>query len=84
MATFKYWKWSMTDEQCMMNSVIKVYTLPNGLRSWRISLKLAFVDNRSEVKCLCNRYWNIRMLFEYEMSDDIAKQEFMSDYLVWH
>jgi hypothetical protein len=46
-------------------------------------LKLAFADNHCEVKCPCNRCWNRRMLFEYEMSGHIAKHIFISNYLVW-
>jgi hypothetical protein len=47
-------------------------------------LKLAFVGDRREVKCPCNRCQNRRMLSEYEMSDHIAKHGFISNYLVWH
>jgi hypothetical protein len=47
-------------------------------------LKLAFAGEYREVKSMCNRCRNRMMLFEYEMSDHIAKQEFMSNYLVWH
>jgi hypothetical protein len=47
-------------------------------------LKLAFVGDRREAKCPCNRCQNRRMLSEYEMSGHIAKHGFMSNYLVWH
>jgi hypothetical protein len=47
-------------------------------------LKLAFAGDHREVKCLCNRCQNRRILSEYEMSDHIVKHRFMSDYLVWH
>jgi hypothetical protein len=41
-------------------------------------LKLAFSGDRCEVKCLCNKCRNRRMLSEYE------KHRFMLNYLVWH
>jgi hypothetical protein len=47
-------------------------------------LKLAFAGDHHEVKCLCNRCQNRRMLSKYEMSDHIAKYGFMPNYLVWH
>jgi hypothetical protein len=47
-------------------------------------LKLAFACDYREAKCPCNRCQNRRMLFGYEMSDHIAKQGFMLNYLVWH
>jgi hypothetical protein len=47
-------------------------------------LKLAFPRDRREVKYLCNRCQNRRMLSECEMSGHIAKHEFMPNYLVWH
>jgi hypothetical protein len=47
-------------------------------------LKLAFVGDRHEVKCSCNRCLNRRMLSKYEMSGYIAKQGFILNYLVWH
>jgi hypothetical protein len=47
-------------------------------------LKLAFAGDHHEVKCPCNRCRNRRMLSEYEISDHIAKHEFMLNYLVWH
>jgi hypothetical protein len=47
-------------------------------------LKLAFAGDRCEVKCLCNRCQNRRMLSEYEVSGHIAKHKFMLNYLVWH
>jgi hypothetical protein len=47
-------------------------------------LKLAFAGDRREVQCLCNRCQNRRMLSENEMSDHIAKEGLMSNYLVWH
>jgi hypothetical protein len=47
-------------------------------------LKLAFAMIIVEAKCPCNRCWNTRMLSEYEMSDHIAKNRFMSNYLVWY
>jgi hypothetical protein len=47
-------------------------------------LKLAFTGDRREAKCLCNRCQNRRMLFEYELSDHIAKYGFMPNNLVWH
>jgi hypothetical protein len=47
-------------------------------------LKLAFVGDRREAKCPCNRCQNRRMLSEYEMSDYITKHRFMPNYLVWH
>jgi hypothetical protein len=47
-------------------------------------LKLAFAGDRRKAKYPCNRCWNRRMLYEYEMSGHIAKHEFMSNYLVWH
>jgi hypothetical protein len=47
-------------------------------------LKLAFAGDHCEAKCPCNRCRNKRMLSKYEMSDLIAKQGFISNYLVWH
>jgi hypothetical protein len=47
-------------------------------------LKVAFVGDRREAKCLCNRCWNRSMLSKYEMSSHIAKHIFMLNYLVWH
>jgi hypothetical protein len=47
-------------------------------------LKLAFVGDRREAKCPCNRSQNRRMLSKYEMCDHIAKHRFMPNYLVWH
>jgi hypothetical protein len=47
-------------------------------------LKLAFAGGRREVMCPCNRCYNRRMLFKYEMSGHIAKKGFMPNYLVWH
>jgi hypothetical protein len=47
-------------------------------------LKLDFVGDRHEAKCMCNRCRSRRMLSEYEMSDHIAKHEFILNYLVWH
>jgi hypothetical protein len=47
-------------------------------------LKPAFAGDRHEVKCMCNRCQNRRMLSESEMSDQIAKQGFMPSYMVWH
>jgi phage terminase large subunit GpA-like protein len=46
-------------------------------------LKLASAGDRREMKYLCNRCWNRRILSKYEMSGHIAKHEFMSNYLVW-
>jgi hypothetical protein len=46
-------------------------------------LKLAFAVNHHEAKCPCNRWWNRRMLSEYEMSSHIARHGFMLDYMVW-
>jgi hypothetical protein len=39
----------------------------------RTFLNLAFAGDCREVKCLCNRCQNKRMLSEYEMSGHIAK-----------
>jgi hypothetical protein len=47
-------------------------------------LKLAFAGDHHEVKCLCNKCQNRRILSEYEISDHISKHGFMSNYLVWH
>jgi hypothetical protein len=47
-------------------------------------LKLDFAGDHREVKSMCNRCRNRMILSEYEMSDHIAKQELMSNYLVWH
>jgi hypothetical protein len=47
-------------------------------------LKLAFVGDRCEAKCPCNRCRNIRMLSEFETSGHIAKKGFILNYLVWH
>jgi hypothetical protein len=47
-------------------------------------LKLAFVGDRREAKCMRNKCQNISMLSKYEMYDHIAKYEFMLNYLVWH
>jgi hypothetical protein len=47
-------------------------------------LRLAFASDCHEVKCLCNRCWNRRMLSGYEISGHIAKHGFMPNYLVWH
>jgi hypothetical protein len=47
-------------------------------------LMLAFPSDRCEVKCSCNKCQNRRMLSEYKMSGHIAKNRFMSNYLVWH
>jgi hypothetical protein len=47
-------------------------------------LKLVFVGDHGEVKCLCNRCRNRRMLFEYENSGHIIKYGFMPNYLMWH
>jgi hypothetical protein len=47
-------------------------------------LKIAFAGDRREVKCLCNRCRNRRMLSEYEMFGHIAKCGFLPNYLVWH
>jgi hypothetical protein len=47
-------------------------------------LKLAFASDHREAKCLCNRCQNRRILFEYEMSEHIAKHGFMPNYLVRH
>jgi hypothetical protein len=40
-------------------------------------LKLTFAGDHHEAKCMCNRCRIRRMLFEYEMSDHIAKHRFM-------
>jgi hypothetical protein len=45
-------------------------------------LKLAFAGGHREASCLCSRYENKRMLFEYEISAHLAKKGFMSNYLV--
>jgi hypothetical protein len=55
-----------------------------GAHSAKNFLGLAFVGYRHEVKCMCNRCQNRRLLFEYEMSGNIAKQGFVLNYLVWH
>jgi hypothetical protein len=47
-------------------------------------LNLAFAGDRREVKCSYNRCRNRRMLSEYEISNHIANQGFMPNYLVWH
>jgi hypothetical protein len=47
-------------------------------------LKLAFAGVHYEVSCPCNRCENRRMLSEYEMSANLAKKEFMLNYLLWH
>jgi hypothetical protein len=47
-------------------------------------LKLAFAGDSREAKCTCNRCRNRRVLFEYEISDHIAKHGFMPNYMVWH
>jgi hypothetical protein len=45
-------------------------------------LKLAFVGDRHEAKCPCNRCQNRRILSKYEMSGHIAKYGFMPNYLM--
>jgi hypothetical protein len=47
-------------------------------------LKLGFAGGRREVICLCSRCENRRILSEYEMSAQLAKKEFMSNYHLWH
>jgi hypothetical protein len=47
-------------------------------------VKLACAGDHREAKCPCNRCQKRRMLSEYEMSDHIAKEGFMLNYLVWH
>jgi hypothetical protein len=47
-------------------------------------LKLAFAGDHCEAKCMCNRCWNRRILSEYQIFGHIVKQEYMSNYLVWH
>jgi hypothetical protein len=47
-------------------------------------LKLAFVGDRCEAKCPCNRCRKRRMVSEYEVCSHIAKHGFMLNYLVWH
>jgi hypothetical protein len=47
-------------------------------------LKLAFAGGCREVSCPCNRCENRRMLSEYEMSAHLAKEGFMSNYILWH
>jgi hypothetical protein len=75
----------MTEGRCTTDSVIKVHThFAEWFKTTKNFLKLAFAGDRREVKCSCNRCQNRRMLSEYEMSDHIAKHEFMLNYLVWH
>jgi hypothetical protein len=50
----------------------------------KIFLKLAFAGDHREAKCPCNKCRNRRMLSEYEISGQIAKHRFLSNYLVWH
>jgi hypothetical protein len=45
-------------------------------------IKLAFASDHREPKCPCNWCQNRRMLSKYELSDHIAKQGFMPNYLV--
>jgi hypothetical protein len=47
-------------------------------------LKLAFAGGRREASCPCSRCENKRMLSEYDMSAHLTKNEFMSNYLLWH
>jgi hypothetical protein len=47
-------------------------------------MKLAFASDCYEMKCMCNRCQNRRMLSEYDMSVHIAKEGFILIYLVWH
>jgi isocitrate lyase len=47
-------------------------------------LKLAFTGGCREASSPCSRCENRRMLSEYEMSADLAKKEFISNYLLWH
>jgi hypothetical protein len=47
-------------------------------------LKLAFAGGHREVSCPCSKCENRRMLSEYEMSAQLAKNGFMSNYLLWH
>jgi hypothetical protein len=47
-------------------------------------LKLAFAGGHREASCPCSRCENRRMLSEYEMSAQLAKKGFMSNYILWH
>jgi hypothetical protein len=47
-------------------------------------LKLAFVGGHCEASCPCSRCKNRRMLSKYEMSAYLAKERFMSNYLLWN
>jgi hypothetical protein len=47
-------------------------------------LKLAFAGSHCEASYPCSRCENRRMLSEYEMSAHLAKNEFMSNYILWH
>jgi hypothetical protein len=47
-------------------------------------MKLTFTGGHREVSCPCSRFENRRMLSKYEMSAHLAKNEFMSNYLLWH
>ncbi len=45
-------------------------------------LKLAFAGGHREASCPCSKCENRRMLSEYEISAQLAKKGFMSNYLV--
>jgi hypothetical protein len=62
--------------------VIKVHTA-EWFEVVKNFLKLAFVDDRHESMCPCNRCQNRMMLSEYEMSSHITKHKFLLNYLVW-
>jgi hypothetical protein len=47
-------------------------------------LKLAFLVGCSEASCLWSRCEDRMILSMYEMSTQLAKKWFMSNYLVWH
>jgi hypothetical protein len=47
-------------------------------------VKLGFAGGHREASCLCSMCENRRMLSVYEMSTNLFKKGFMSNYLMWH
>jgi hypothetical protein len=62
-------------------------TVKHSVESVQITkefLKLAFTGGRCEANCPCSSCENRMMFLEYEISAHLAKNGFMSNYLLWH
>jgi hypothetical protein len=76
----------MADDRWVMYDGFSDTSKHSAERVWitKEFLNLAFASRHHEASYPCIRCENRRMLSEYEMSAHLAKNGFMSNYLLWH